>query len=227
MPKFMFLILLAVFLLSSCSSIPGISSGVEEDPKQVQKEISDGSNGTSETSEQLGTPFNGVDPMADIQLNAEIKKSYKDVAEFNRLKKYHDAIFLLNKIKGKYPQLSGPDYQKARIYLNQGSLDDALASIQLSFINNKRNYYALNLKGIILKEKGLFEEAKNVYLDAISIYPPYPNSHLNLGVLSDLFMGDLGLALIQYREYLRLTGNQDKSVTNWVVELERRINAGG
>ena len=61
---------------------------------------------------------------------------------------------------------------------------------------------------------------------AIKVYPPYPNSHLNLGVLADIYMGELSLALIQYREYMRLVGNNDKTVANWILELERRIKAG-
>lgn len=170
-----------------------------------------------------------IDPMADIQINAEIKRAYLTVSKLNQSKKYIEGIKQLDLIKQKYPQLSGPDYQKARLYLNQSKLSLAIESIGLSLKNNYRNYYSLNLKGVILKEMGKFKQAKNAYLKAIEIYPPYPNAHLNLGVLSDVYTGELDLALIQYKEYLKLLDkingaeSQFKKVENWVVELERRI----
>jgi len=203
-------------LLSSCSTLDSGSSSTKPPTE-------------SEAAKTGVTPvkaFTGVDPMADIQINAEIKKTYKDVAAMNRLKNYSQAISLLSIIQVKYPQLSGPDYQKARIYFNQGKFDQALIAIDSSLKNNQRNYYSLNLKGIILREQGEFDEAREIYLIAIEIYPPYPNSHLNLGVLADIYMRELSLALIQYREYMALVGGQDKTVANWVLELERRVKAG-
>ncbi len=206
-------VLLSSILLSSCSTIA--------DKTQSGSQATTGQSGG-----QPEHSFQGVDPMGDIQINAEIKKVYKEVAKLNQSKKYTVAINLLDGMQKKYPQLSGPDYQKARIYLNQGKLQRALESIELSLKNNQRNYYSLNLKGIILKESGQFEQSKKVYLNAIKVYPPYPNSHLNLGVLADIYMGDLSLALVQYREYMRLVDNKDKMVANWILELERRIKAG-
>ena len=186
------------------------------------------SDGNIEGEKDAGTMpvFQGVDPMANIQINAEIKKAYKNVSNFSKNKNYLDAIKLLDSIKLKYPQLSGPDYQKARIYFNQGQLDLALTSIGLSLKNNQRNYYSLNLKGIILREQGKFDLAKQAYSEAIKIYPPYPNSYLNLGVLADLYLRDLPLALAQYKNYMQLIGKDNKKVSNWIIEIERRIKAG-
>jgi len=220
-------VLLAVsLLLTSCSTMDSDSSSTKA-AKGEQSEKHAGKTDSKTDSASPSKPvFTGVDPMADIQINAEIKKAYKDVANLNRSKKYTQAISLLNTIQAKYPQLSGPDYQKARIYFNQGKLDEALIAVESSLKNNPRNYYSLNLKGIILREQGKFDEAREIYLIAIEIYPPYPNSHLNLGVLADIYMRDLALALIQYREYLTLVDNKDETVTNWVIELDRRIKAG-
>lgn len=214
-------------ILTSCSSVEkGIG---EAKPDNNDRSTTDkGGTGSTQGDSPASTrpAFTGVDPMADIQINPEIKKAYQDVANFNKSKKYTQAINLLNIIKSKYPQLSGPDYQKARIYFSQGKLDEALAAVDASLKNNPRNYYSLNLKGIILREQGKFDEAREIYLIAIEIYPPYPNSHLNLGVLADIYMRDLPLALIQYKEYMNLVGKEDKTVANWVIELERRIKSG-
>ncbi len=195
-----------------------ITTGVDREPPDAS---------TSDLNGQDSTMMSIADPMADIQINAEIKSSYKKVSVLNKQKKYTEAILLLDNIQTKYPQLSGPSYQKARLYFNQNKLDLAIESVDFSLLNNTRNYYSLNLKGIILREQGKFEEARELYFMAIEAYPAYPSSHLNLGVLADLYLRDLPLALLQYREYMKLTSHQDKKVANWVLELERRIKAGG
>ncbi len=222
--------------LTSCSTTtksddPDIT-GIEKtsDSKQgVSKNADNRLDGTLKTQEQdaKNDIIKVVDPMRDIQINSEIKSTYKQVAKLNKLKQYLQAIKLLDGIQVKYPQLSGPDYQRARIYFGQNKFDLALKSVDSSLNNNSRNYYSLNLKGIILREQGKFEEAREIYFMAIETYPAYPNSHLNLGVLADIYLRDLPLALLQYREYMKLTSNQDKKVANWVLELERRIKAGG
>jgi len=227
--KIFVVIFLATMLLSGCSTLTDLSEdGSPKDNQNAEKNESNKINGSTQLKADghQENSFQGIDPMGDIQINAEIKKAYKDVSSLNKAKKYTVAINLLDGIQKKYPQLSGPDYQKARIYFNQGKLEQALEAVELSLKNNPRNYYSLNLKGIILKESGQFKLAKQAYLDAIKIYPPYPNSHLNLGVLADIYMRELSLALIQYREYMSLVDNKDKTVANWILELERRIKAG-
>jgi len=234
----LFIVLLAILSLTSCATSLIGEADESEGFSSIQTDkadtLSPGENKTKDfdmlqdgTEINKETVFSGVDPMADIQINAEIKSTYGKVAKLNDQKQYAGAIKLLDSVQLKYPQLSGPDYQKARIYFNQGKLELALRAVDFSLLNNTRNYYSLNLKGIILREQGEFEQAREIYFMAIETYPPYPSSHLNLGVLADIYMRDLPLALLQYREYMKLTSNKDKKVANWIIEIERRIKAGG
>ena len=128
-------------------------------------------------------------------------------------------------MKFKYPELSGPDYQKARIYMLQNKFDEALKSVNLSITLNQDNYYSMNLKGIILRELGQFKKAKSAYEAAIDSYPLYANSHLSLGMLEDLYFGKLSAAYIQYKVYMKLVKG-DKQVANWVIEIKQRMKAG-
>lgn len=222
------MILLLTLLASACSTT-GTNNTNDlpklEDNSDVSKDIGEVS-AIDETSENIVQPFLGPDPMADIQVNAEIKKAYSDVAKLTKEKKFTQALQLMEHIQTKYPQLSGPEYQRARILFVQKKYPDALIAINTSISSNPRNYYSLNLKGIILREMGRFEDANKTYLNAIDIFPPYPNSHLNLGVLLDLYMRDLSSALAKYKKYMQLTGGNDKKVANWIIEIERRIKAG-
>lgn len=224
------LFLSMLILLSSCGLIP-VDSKIDELDDQAENVIPTNTEeeSSSETEQNSSGPdviLSIPDPMADIQINPEIKRAYKNVAALNKNKKYHQAITVLEEIQVKYPQLSGPDYQKARIYFNQKKLDKALNSVEASLNNNARNYYALNLKGIILREQGQFEQSKLTYQAAIKVYPLYPNSYLNLGVLADIYTRELALALEQYKLYMQLVAEQDKKVANWIIELQRRIEAG-
>jgi len=222
-----FAVAVLVVLITGCASTvknDGVDANAGGPSSDSQGKNSDTVNANSNSS--VDSTVSVVDPMADIQINAEIKSTYKQVAQLDKLKKYVQAIKLLDGVQLKYPQLSGPDYQKARIYFSQKKFDLAIKSVDLSLANNSRNYYSLNLKGVILREQGKFDEAREMYFLAIEAYPAYPASHLNLGVLADIYLRDLPLALLQYREYMKLTSNQDKKVANWVLELERRINAG-
>jgi len=168
---------------------------------------------------------NLIDPMANIQINSEIKKAYKQTASFIRQKQYPNALNLMIKIKGEYPQLSGPNYQMARIYLLQKQYEKSIVQVDASIEKNPRNYYSMSLKGVILKNQGKFKEAKLNYLKAIETFPNYSKSHLNLGVLADVYLGELSLALSEYKIYMSLTSNKDKRVANWVLEVERRLKA--
>jgi len=243
------LVFLMLVVVSSCSVInEGINTitgsqpseksaskktNNDQDEAQYAKEESDDAeqvipmDETPKVVQQVALiSFNGRDPMAKVKINSEIRNLYNKIAQLVKVKKYQQAVEQLSNVKNRYPQLSGPDYQLARIYYQQGSFDKAIKAVDASVSKNQRNYYSINFKGVVLRAQGKFEMAKQSYLQAIKIYPPYPNAHLNLGVLADIYLGDLQLALLQYRTYMQLSKNKDKQVANWVIELERRIKAG-
>jgi tetratricopeptide (TPR) repeat protein len=228
------LFFIVLLILTSCSSLDKKSIHTTIKKNDLVNEKKDEKGKTNKVEGEDGVVKTTeiqtmVDPMADIQINAEIKKSYSKVSKLNKTKNYTEGLNELERIKLKYPQLSGPDYQKARLYFNQSQYNKALQAVELSLKNNGRNYYSLNLKGIILKELGEFKEAKNTYLKAIATYNLYANTHLNLGVLSDVYTGELDLALVHYKEYIKLSlANKSRKgkvlqVKEWVVELDRRI----
>ena len=178
-------------LLSSCSTIQ--SPNKKNNDLKIEGEFKKEASNPSEIGIENGLDSkksalsNLIDPMANIQINSEIKKAYKQTASFIRQKQYPNALNLMIKIKGEYPQLSGPNYQMARIYLLQKQYEKSIVQVDASIEKNPRNYYSMSLKGVILKHQGKFEEAKLSYLKAIETFPNYSKSHLNLGVLADIY----------------------------------------
>jgi Flp pilus assembly protein TadD len=219
------LVMFVVAVLSACTTLTS-EQGREASSVKTEELVEKPAATQTDSANSL-LAFAGKDPMADIQINPEIRQSYAQVAKLVANNNFAQALGILDEVKLQYPQLSGPDYQKARIFLQQQKLEQASQAIDLSLMNNQSNYYALNLKGVILREQGKFNEAKQAYLKAIEIYPPYPNSHLNLGVLADIYLRDSALALIKYQQYQSLTKGADNKVKNWIIEIERRIKAGG
>lgn len=79
-----------------------------------------------------------------------------------------------------------------------------------------------NERGIALREQGKFAEAEQAYLDALGQREAHPDSHRNLGILYDLYMGSTDQALLHFNRYQDLTGEEDRRVAGWIADLERR-----
>ena len=79
-----------------------------------------------------------------------------------------------------------------------------------------------NRYGIALREQGEFEAAEQEYLSALAIADDDPLTHHNIGILYDLYLGIPHLALTHYQRYQELTGEGDRRVAGWIVDLQRR-----
>ncbi|UCE89659.1 MAG: tetratricopeptide repeat protein, partial [Pseudomonadota bacterium] len=90
---------------------------------------------------------------------------------------------------------------------------------------NPDNAAAYNHLGIVHRQRGDFKKAQDAYRQALKIEPDYALAHRNLGILYDLYMGDLSRALKHYERYQALTGGDDRQVDKWIVDLKRRDTA--
>ena len=60
-------------------------------------------------------------------------------------------------------------------------------------------------------------------MKAINADPNYALAHYNLGVLNELYLQRLDVALQHFEHYQLLSGD-DKQVTKWIADLKRRID---
>ena len=104
---------------------------------------------------------------------------------------------------------------------------DKLADAQQSFIQaieaNAANQEAYNQLALLQRKQGEFKKAEASYQQAIGIWPAYPAIRLNLGILYELYLGDLGKALQQYNIYQSLLPEPDRRVKGWISDLKRRL----
>ena len=70
--------------------------------------------------------------------------------------------------------------------------------------------------------RGEFRDAASSYEQAIAADSRYAPAWRNLGVVSDLYLGDPNRALKAFEQYKQLTG-EDKPVSGWIAELRQRL----
>lgn len=133
------------------------------------------------------------------------------------------AIKLLTGITEKNPVFS-PAYTNLGLqYLQTKKYKQAEKSLKKALDINYNDAIAYNHLGIIMRIKGDFSNAKDMYQHAIRSNANYANAHLNLGILLDLYMHELVDALQHYKNYQSLTNNSDKVVGKWIIDIERQI----
>jgi Tfp pilus assembly protein PilF len=123
-----------------------------------------------------------------------------------------------------HPELSGPYLDLALIYKQTDQPEKADEFFSMAIVVNSTNLDAYNQYAIFLREQGNFQQAEATYLAALSIWADYPDTHKNIGVLYDLYMGKKEAALQHYLIYQGLTDGSDKQVAAWIVDLERQLN---
>ncbi len=124
----------------------------------------------------------------------------------------------------QYPDYPGAHVNLAIIHSSNGNDDAARASIDDALALEPNHPAALNQLGMLLRRNGKFLEAEAAYLKAVTVSPEYALAHYNLGVLNELYLQRLDLALQHFQTYQSLVG-EDKQVARWIADLTRRVAA--
>ncbi len=133
------------------------------------------------------------------------------------------ALRLFKDISAQYPLLTGPKVNQAIILRKQGKLNAAKDLLQDILFQKTSSYYVLNELGVTYRYLGQFAQARQAYESAIRKEPAYDKPYYNLGILADLYLQDLQLALDSFKKYQALQTEPDKRVAGWIVEIERRM----
>jgi tetratricopeptide (TPR) repeat protein len=133
------------------------------------------------------------------------------------------AIELLKQVSINAPQLDNVFTNLGLAYFKQKTYDKAEIAFQQAIKSNPEDAVAYNHLGIIKRLQGQFESARLTYQKAIQIDNKYSSAYLNLGILYDIYLQDLEQALQQYKKYQALVGDEDDSVTKWIVDIQRQL----
>lgn len=129
-------------------------------------------------------------------------------------------------LQQKHPELSGPLVNLAIVYWRQEKTAEAENYFKQALAVNPLNNDAYIQYGLFLREHGRFADAESTYLKALEVWPHNAAAHRNLGILYDLYMGKFDAAMTHYEMVLKLSGEPNKEVEGWIIDLKRRQAAG-
>jgi tetratricopeptide (TPR) repeat protein len=132
---------------------------------------------------------------------------------------------VLQEFAGTHPELAGPYINLGIAYRETGDTDAAMAAVNTAIELNPDNPVAHLQRAILAREAGDFQAALDAYDRALTLRSDYALAHRNLGILYDLYLQQSAKALVHYRRYLELVGNDDETVRGWVVDIERRTDS--
>ena len=135
-----------------------------------------------------------------------------------------DAELRLKEFLLQYPAYPGAHVNLAIIHAQNGDDAAARAAIDAALALDPGHAAALNQQGMLLRRNGKFIEAEAAYLKAVTASPDYALAHYNLGVLNELYLQRLDVALQHFEIYQELVGG-DEQVEKWITDLRRRVAA--
>lgn len=136
---------------------------------------------------------------------------------------YAAAESTMQQVVAQWPKLSGAWLNLAKIQLKLEQVAAAEQSLQQAVAANENNVFAWNSLGVLLRDQGRFEEAREAYTNALTRWPDFAQAHRNLGILFDLYLHQPERALHHYREAKALEEEEDRVLAGWIVDLERRL----
>jgi len=213
--------LLAVVFLMGCQFSPSglfnVKVGDSIEPDSAQR-------GPEQALPTAPAPIENPYLSTRSSVSASVSSRWEQVIEAMTAQNWQQAEMDLKWLVENSPELSGPKLNLGIVYLNLDKPDLAEQQFKAALQVNPSNGDIYNRYGLLLREQGRFNEAKALYIDALDIWPDNKDSHMNLAILYDLYLGQWDLALQHYQEVLRLSDEQSKkAVKGWLIDLERRM----
>jgi len=132
-------------------------------------------------------------------------------------------IAMLTRISEAAPDAAAPRIDLGIAEHEAGNLEAAEKHLLEALELSPDHPVIHNELGIVYRKTGRFTEARNAYETALSIFPGYHHARRNLGVLCDLYMGDLDCALEAYNAYMA-TVPGDPEATMWIADIRNRLD---
>ena len=217
------LLLLALLLSTACS----------QQPTAIKP-------ATATDSVSIGTNAAALPKVAKSLPDSE-QQQFTQAKQLMQQQDFANAAELLQKIVASQADFAGVWYNLAvcQWQLNQAgeaesSLQQALvadaksASLNLSASLNQNGSLnksaSLNLLGILAREQGQFGQAEQYWLQAVQANDTAA-AHKNLGILYELYLGQLNQAQRHYQRYFELS--QDPQAKMWLTLIDRQLAAQG
>jgi tetratricopeptide (TPR) repeat protein len=160
-----------------------------------------------------------------VSTEPHLQKRFNAAVSLMRQDQLDKAKSSLQALIDQHPRLPGPYINLGIIQINEGEPAEAEASFTSAIELKPDSLPAHNQLGIALRMQGKFEQAEKSYRKAMKLNPDYQLVHCNLGILYDLYLGKSELALEHYKRCQALGETENREISGWILDLERRIKA--
>jgi len=199
------LIALAMLTAAGCASGGGSVSKAPASSKSIPGDAAEGA-------------------LAMLEIPPQVQTLYEQATASMAGGDFVDAELRFKEFLLQYPQYPGAHVNLAIIHANNENNQAAKSALDAALALDPNHPAALNQLGMLLRRNGNFLEAEAAYLKAVTVSPDYALAHYNLGVLNELYLQRLDVALQHFETYQNLVG-EDKQVEKWIADLRRRVAA--
>jgi Tfp pilus assembly protein PilF len=159
--------------------------------------------------------------VANVPVTPRGKADWDRAVGFMRSGNNTEAELEFKQVALQFPQLSAPYVNLGILYRKAGQLEQSEDALKTAVERNDGSAVAWTELGATQRLRGEFPNAAASYEKAIVADPNFAPAYRNLGVVSDLYLGDPERALTAFERYKELTG-EEKPVSGWIAELRAR-----
>ena len=212
---------IATVLLAACGSAP--KKPTEEAPQPVTSAVPAAAGKQGAAGAKAGTSGTAGAPAAapSVPVTARGKADFDRAVGFMRAGNNTEAELEFKQVALQFPQIAAPYVNLGILYRKTGRLDQSEAALKTAVERNNGSAVAWTELGATQRLRGEFPDAAASYEKAIADDPNFAPAYRNLGVVTDLFLGDPERALTAFEKYKELTG-EEKPVSGWIAELRVR-----
>lgn len=156
-----------------------------------------------------------------IIISEQAQQQFDEALKLLDEKHYEQAVNILNQLVKEESRFAAPFVNLGMVYKRMGDPAKAEENLRRAVDIDLGNAQANNELGMLYRKQGRFADARKAYENALADHPDYLPALQNLGILCDLYMGDLECALNQYEKYLDIEDN--KNIKIWITDLKRRM----
>lgn len=156
------------------------------------------------------------------RINKDAVTKFIQARRLFRAGNYKQVEVLLSEVVALDKKLSGPWVMRGDIEIKQEKLEPAIAHYAKAIEVNSSNINAYIKLAKTQRLLGKFLQAQNTYTDALKVWPDFPEAHLNLGILYDIYLNHPLRAQKHMQAYQFLTEDKDKEVAAWINEIQKR-----
>jgi Flp pilus assembly protein TadD len=208
---------LATLVLAACGSAPTKPTESASQPATATSDADKSGSGAA-ASANGASPAGSAEP---VPVTPRGKADFERAVGFMKAGKITEAELEFKQVALQFPQLSSPYVNLGILYRKAGHLEQSEDALKTAVEHNDGSAVAWTELGATQRLRGEFPNAAASYEKAIAADPNFAPAYRNLGVVSDLYLGDPERALTAFERYKELTG-EEKPVSGWIAELRAR-----